>query len=194
MIHCLPILFGRFFCIIYLLRNINNKKSRKEIFMRKETKNTALTFIIASIFPLAVGGLAAFLTRNNMNIYEEIKTPPLSPPSILFPIAWTILYILMGISSAIIRRKREENKAAAENALLIYAASLVFNFIWSLIFFNFKMYLFSFIWLAVLLALIILTIIKYRRLSPPAAYLQLPYALWVAFAGYLNFGIYLLNR
>ena len=173
--------------------NINNISERDD-FMKKETKRTVFTFAAAIAIPLAVGGLSAFLTRNSMNIYEEIKTPPLSPPSLLFPIVWTVLYILMGISSGILWGKREKNRNAAENALLIYGASLVFNFIWSLIFFNFRMYLFSFIWLAVLLALIILTIIKYRRLSPPAAYLQLPYALWVAFAGYLNFGIYILNR
>ncbi len=162
--------------------------------MKKETKNNILIFAVAVIIPLAVGGFSAFLTKDNMNIYEEIKTPPLSPPSFLFPVVWTVLYALMGVSSALIWQKRSLNKDKADTALLIYAASLVFNFIWSLIFFNFRMYLFAFIWLVVLLILIILTIIKYRRLSPLAAYLQIPYALWVAFAGYLNFGIYLLNR
>ncbi len=162
--------------------------------MKKETKNLILTFVIAVVIPLAIGGLSAFLTRDNMNIYEELNTPPLSPPSFLFPIVWTVLYVLMGISSGIIWRKRQENKDSAESALLIYAASLVFNFIWSLIFFNFRFFLFSFIWLIILLALIILTIIKYRKLSPIAAYLQIPYSLWVAFAGYLNLGIWILNR
>lgn len=161
--------------------------------MKKETKSTVLTFIIAIIIPLAIGGISAFLTKDNMNIYGEINTPPLSPPAFLFPVMWTILYTLMGISSAFIWLQRENNKVQADNALLIYTASLVFNFIWSLIFFNFRMYLFAFIWLAVLLMLIILTIVRYRKISPLAAYLQIPYALWVAFAGYLNFGIYILN-
>ncbi len=161
--------------------------------MKKKTKSIALTFIIAIAVPLATGGLSALLTKDNMNIYGEISTPPLSPPSFLFPVVWTLLYILMGVSSAFIWLQRKDEKEKADNALLIYAASLVFNFIWSLIFFNFRLYLFSFIWLVCLLVLIILTIVSYRRLCPVAAYLQIPYALWVAFAGYLNFGIWLLN-
>lgn len=161
--------------------------------MKKETKKQILTFVIAIAIPLAAGGLSAFLTKDNMNIYSELNTPPLSPPSFLFPVVWTALYVLMGISSGIIWLKRKDDKNTAENALLFYAASLVFNFIWSLIFFNFRLYLFSFVWLLILLALIIFTVIGYRKLSPLAAYLQIPYILWVAFAGYLNFGIWLLN-
>lgn len=161
--------------------------------MKKKTKSIVLTFIIAIAVPLATGGLSALLTKDNMNIYGEISTPPLSPPSFLFPVVWTLLYILMGVSSAFIWLQRKDEKEKADNALLIYAATLVFNFIWSLIFFNFRLYLFSFIWLVCLLVLIILTVVSYRRLSPVAAYLQIPYALWVAFAGYLNFGIWLLN-
>lgn len=161
--------------------------------MKKETKRSILTFIIAIIIPLFIGGLSAFLTRDNMNIYDEINTPPLSPPGILFPVVWTVLYILMGVSSGLIWLKRGENKEKAENALLIYAVSLVFNFIWSIIFFNFRLFLLSFIWLVVLLILIILTVVKYKKILPLAAFLQIPYVLWVTFAGYLNFGIYLLN-
>lgn len=162
--------------------------------MNKETKSKITAFIIAVAIPLATGGFSAFLTRNNMDIYEKIITPPLSPPSFLFPVVWTVLYFLMGVSSALIWKKRKENKEETETALLIYAASLVFNFIWSLIFFNSGMYLFSFIWLIALLILIIATIIKYKKLSSAAAYIQIPYALWVTFAGYLNFGIFILNR
>ena len=162
--------------------------------MNKETKSKITAFIIAVTIPLATGGFSAFLTRNNMDIYEEIITPPLSPPSFLFPVVWTVLYFLMGVSAAFIWKKRKENKEETETALLIYAASLVFNFIWSLIFFNSRMYLFSFIWLIALLILIITTIIKYKKLSSAAAYIQIPYALWVTFAGYLNFGIFILNR
>ena len=164
------------------------------IFMRKETKRTVLTFVISIALPLAIGGFSAFLTRDNMNIYEEINTPPLSPPSFLFPVVWTVLYVLMGISSAFIWLNRSENKDTADKGLLIYAVSLFFNFVWSLIFFNFRAYLFAFIWLAVMLILIILTAINYKRLVPLAAYLQIPYILWTAFAGYLNFGVWLLNR
>ena len=131
--------------------------------MKKETKRSILTFIIAIIIPLFIGGLSAFLTRDNMNIYDEINTPPLSPPGILFPVVWTVLYILMGVSSGLIWLKRGENREKAENALLIYAVSLVFNFIWSIIFFNFRLFLLSFIWLVVLLILIILTVVNIKK-------------------------------
>lgn len=161
--------------------------------MKKETKSTALTFLIAIIIPLAIGGFSAFLTRNNMNLYEEVNTPPLSPPGFLFPVVWTILYVLMGVSSAFIWQSREEDKDTADRGLLFYGASLFFNFVWSLIFFNFRAYLFAFLWLLVMLTLIILTVISYKKAVPLAAYLQLPYILWTAFAGYLNFGVWLLN-
>ena len=162
--------------------------------MKKETKRTVLTFVISIALPLAIGGFSAFLTRDNMNIYGEINTPPLSPPAFLFPVVWTILYILMGVSSAFIWLNRSDNKEIADRGLLIYAVSLFFNFVWSLIFFNFRSYLFAFIWLAVMLIIIIFTVINYRKTVPLAAYLQIPYILWTAFAGYLNFGVWMLNR
>ena len=162
--------------------------------MKKETKRTVLTFVIAIALPLAIGGFSAFLTKDNMNIYGEINTPPLSPPAFLFPVVWTILYIFMGVSSAFIWLNRSDNKEIADRGLLIYAVSLFFNFVWSLIFFNFRAYLFACIWLAVMLILIILTVINYRKTVPLAAYLQIPYILWTAFAGYLNFGVWMLNR
>ncbi len=162
--------------------------------MKKDIKKAVLSFAAAILIPLAIGGLSAFLTRGNMNIYEDINTPPLSPPSFLFPVVWTVLYILMGVSSGIVLLKRDEHKAKADTALLLYASSLVMNFIWSLIFFNFRAYLFSFIWLIAMFITIILTYLGYKRLSSLAAYLQIPYILWVSFAGYLNFGIWLLNK
>lgn len=180
-----------YICIYKIIEHIN--KMRKDDFMKNKKKNKVIIFTVAVAIPLFVGGVAAFLTKDNMDIYETVNTPPLSPPAFLFPVVWTLLYILMGVSSGLIWLKREEEKERAENALLIYAASLVFNFIWSLIFFNFRMYLFSFVWLVALLILILLTVIKYKALSRVAAYLQIPYLLWVAFAGYLNFGIYILN-
>ena len=156
-------------------------------------KEKIKTYVISIIIPLAIGGLAAFLTRGNMNIYQEIASPPLSPPAILFPIVWTILYILMGISSAMICAS-PALAIKKQSAMFTYGASLFFNFFWSIIFFNLRLYLFAFIWLLALLFLIVRTIIKYYRIKPLAAYLQIPYAIWVAFAGYLNLGIWLLNR
>ena len=150
-------------------------------------------FVISIAIALAVGGLSALLTMGNMNLYNEVETPPLSPPSILFPIVWTILYILMGISAAIVYTHRDDNFHEAQMGLRTYAISLCFNFLWSIVFFNFKWFGFAFFWLLGLLFFIIKTIVCYFRVNKPAAYFQIPYAIWVAFAGYLNFGIWMLN-
>ena len=146
--------------------------------------------IIAIAIPLAVGGLAALITRNSMDMYDSVTKPPLAPPAILFPIAWGVLYVLMGISSYIIYNS---NSALKSGALLIYAVSLVVNFMWPILFFNMQAFLASFLWLVLLWALVLLTILQYRKISPLAAYLQIPYLLWLTFAGYLNFMIYILN-
>lgn len=151
-------------------------------------------YVISIAISLAVGIISALLTRGNMNIYKEVVTPPLSPPSFLFPVVWTVLYILMGISAAMIYTDKYASKRQKDLALYTYAASLFVNFFWSIIFFNMRAFLFAFIWLLLLLYLIVSTILQYRKINPTAAYLQIPYALWVTFAGYLNFGIWFLNR
>lgn len=157
-------------------------------------KKKLLTYIVSIAVALAVGGLSALLTRGNMDIYETIKTPPLSPPSILFPIVWTVLYILMGISAAKIWNDPFAFESEKRSALWTYGISLAVNFLWSIIFFNMRAFGFAFFWLLLLLFLIIRTIMKYYPISPKAALLQIPYALWVTFAGYLNLGIWILNN
>ncbi len=156
----------------------------------KEKIKSYLFFILSA---LAVGGLSAFFTRNSMSIYDDILTPPLSPPSIVFPIVWTILFTLMGISAAMVYNSAAPQKQK-ETALLTYALSLAVNFFWSLIFFNLRAFLFAFLWLLLLLYLIIKTILQYYKINKTAAYLQIPYAVWVTFAGYLTLGIWWLNR
>ncbi len=156
--------------------------------------NKAKPYVISVAIALAVGALSALLTINSMDIYGEVVTPPLSPPSILFPIVWTVLYILMGVSAAMIYTSNSAPKPQRKRALYTYAASLIVNFFWSIIFFNIRAFLFAFIWLLLLLFLILKTIYQYYKIEPIAAYLQIPYAVWVAFAGYLNFGIWYLNR
>lgn len=151
-------------------------------------------FILAILIPVAVGLLSALLTRGGMDIYSTLKTPPLSPPGWLFPIVWTILYILMGISSALVWERRRNNRINADRGLLAYGVSLFVNFFWSIFFFNLRWLFFSFLWLLLLLYLILRTIFYYKRVNPTAAYLQIPYALWVTFAGYLNLALWLLNR
>ena len=143
-------------------------------------------YIIEILIALAVGGLSAYLTKDSMSDFEALAKPPLSPPGFLFPIVWTVLFILMGISAGMVYEK-------IGRIPFIYRLSLAVNFLWSIIFFNMEAYLFAFVWLLLLLSLIIITIIEYSKVSKTAAYLQIPYLLWVIFAGYLNFFIWFLN-
>ena len=161
--------------------------------MWKKIKPYILPFTVAIAIPLAVGALSAFLTKDNMDIYSKINTPPLSPPAILFPIVWSILYALMGVSSGMVYINRESNPQDAKNGFYYYGLSLVANFLWSILFFNLGAFLFSLVCLIALLYFIIQTIYFYKNVNKVAAYLQIPYAIWVAFAGYLNTAIFLLN-
>ena len=148
--------------------------------------------IISLIIPLAVGGVSGFLNRDSMKSFESLNQPPLSPPGWLFPVVWTILYTLMGIASYLIYTSYAP-KGKKKNALTAYGVQLFFNFVWSFLFFNFGLYTFSFIWILILLALIILTAVLFSKISKPAAYLMIPYILWVSFAAYLNLGVAILN-
>ena len=139
---------------------------------------------------LGTGILSALITRNSMDTYKNLNLPKLAPPSILFPIVWTILFILMGISAYIIYESNSDQK---QSALTIYGIQLLVNFIWPILFFNLGLYLFSFIWIILLWLLIILMINSFKNISSLAAYLQIPYLLWVTFASYLNFMIYYSN-
>ena len=161
--------------------------------MWKYLKRNYKTFIVAIAIPLLVGLLSAFFTRGDMQIYSDIVKPPLAPPALIFPIVWTVLYILMGISSGIIYTYKDAMPVEVRRALNVYASSLVVNFAWSVVFFKIRAFFLAFIVLLFLLYLIIRTIIEYRKISPLAAYLQIPYAIWVAFAGYLNLAIVFLN-
>ncbi len=145
--------------------------------------------IIAILIPVAVGTLSALLSGGT-TIYSQINKPAISPPGIVFPIVWTILYILMGISSYLIYVSDSPYKS---EALTVYALQLFFNFCWSIIFFGANRFLFAFLWLLVLIVLIAVMIYRFYKISPTAAYLQIPYLAWCLFAAYLNFMIYRLN-
>lgn len=146
------------------------------------------SLVISILIPLAVGIASALLSGDMSD--STFNKPPLSPPAYLFPVVWTILYILMGISSYIIYSSNNQNK---DTAITSYAIQLFFNFFWSIIFFKFAQYLLAFIWLLILIALIIRMIYQFYKIKPLAAYLQIPYLLWCLFAAYLNFMIYRLN-
>jgi tryptophan-rich sensory protein len=159
----------------------------------EQIKKRVWTYVISIAVALGVGGLSALLTMGNMDLYSDLRQPPLAPPAILFPIVWTILYILMGISAAMILTDVRVEKSERSAAMMPYAASLFVNFFWSILFFNLRAFLPAFIWLLLLEFLVLMTIFSYRKVNTGAAYLQIPYTLWVAFAGYLNFAIWLLN-
>ncbi len=148
--------------------------------------------IICLAIPLVVGGAAGLLTMNSMEAFEALNQPPLSPPGWLFPVVWTVLYVLMGIASYLVSVSDAPHEEKAR-ALWTYGIQLAFNFLWPIAFFNLKWYLSAFLWLVILWILILITALRFGRIRRPAGYLLVPYLLWVAFAGYLNLGIYLLN-
>lgn len=149
--------------------------------------------IISLVIPLAVGGLSALVTGGSMDIYGEVTQPPLSPPGWVFPVVWSILYVLMGVSLYLVRASDapKEQKAAA---FVVFGISLLLNFLWSPIFFAARGFLAAFVVLVLLWLSVIGVIIAFSRIKKTAGLLQLPYLLWVTFAGYLNLGVYLLNK
>ena len=156
-------------------------------------KSTWKTYAFWIALAEAVGAFSGWLTRKSVKIYNAaVKQPPLSPPSIVFPIVWGILFILMGIGAA--RIYLSPASKARSRSLLLFLVQLAFNFFWSIIFFNLQAFGFAFLWLIALWILILLMILSFREVDQPAAWLQIPYLLWVSFAAYLNFGVWLLNR
>lgn len=148
------------------------------------------TLIISIAIPLLIGVVSGFLTMNSMNTYKELLLPKYAPPGYLFPIVWTILYILMGIASYLVYQSNDEDK---NKVLLLYGMQLVMNFIWPILFFNLHAYLLSTVWLLLLFALVIIVTYLFFKINHIAGYLMIPYVLWLSFALYLNFNIFLLN-
>ena len=147
-------------------------------------------FAISLAVSLGTGFLSGLVTMLGMENFKKANKPPLTPPDFVFPIVWTLLFILMGISAYMIYRSDKQGKT---KALIVYGIQLLVNFFWPIFFFNFSAYLFSFIWILLLWLLIILMIKLFYPICKTAALLQIPYLLWVIFAAYLNFGVYLLN-
>lgn len=142
--------------------------------------------------PLAVGGLAALISGGGMQTFAQLNQPPLSPPGWLFPVVWTGLYVLMGLGSWLVLYSCGAREAI-RRALALYAIQLAINFFWPIFFFRWSLYLFSFFWLALLFVLVALTAWAFYHLRRNAGWCLAPYLVWIAFAGYLNWGIYLLN-
>ena len=155
-------------------------------------KRNGKTLLLCLALPLAVGLLASLLTLGGMRDYGEMLKPPLSPPGWVFPAAWTVLYLLMGLASWLVT-----GAAATEDmkqmALSLYAVSLAANFLWPLLFFGLGRYFLALLWLLVLLLLVVLTWRQFRRLDRRAGAMLVPYILWLCFAAYLNLGAAILN-
>ena len=158
--------------------------------MKKQTVKAYLFWIIATE---AVGVLAGLLTREATRVYSTTMNKPLlSPPGIVFPIVWSILYALMGVGAA--RVSLTTPSKTRSDSIFLYLVQLTFNFFWSILFFNLANYGVAFVWLVILWGLILWMTLLFFKIDRPAAYLQIPYLIWVLFAGYLNLGVWILNR
>jgi len=145
--------------------------------------------LFSLIVPLVVGGLSTLIIKDNLDIYSSINLPDFAPPSFLFGIVWTALYVLMGVSFYLIL-----NKSTKKNeAVYYFILQLFVNFLWPIVFFNFRLFWLAFALIVLLLYLIIMMIISFYKISKPAAILQIPYLIWTAFATVLNLAIAILN-
>ena len=148
---------------------------------------------ISLLVPLAVGGLAAMLTMDSMAQFATLAQPPLSPPGWVFPVVWTVLYLLMGWASFLVW-KSDAPQAEKTRVLGLYGAQLAVNFAWPLLFFRAGLYGFALVWLVILLVLVVETMLAFRRIDRRAVWLLAPYILWLLFAAYLNAGVWMLNQ
>ena len=151
--------------------------------------NKVKNYIKSILIPVIVGGIVGLIISKFMD-YNSLQKPFLAPPSILFPIVWTILYVLMGVSYGILKN----NKQIGEEENFIYYLQLVVNALWPIIFFVFKLRLLSSLWIILLCILVVIMITKFYNRNKVSGLLQIPYLIWSLFATYLNISIYLLNR
>ncbi|ADK15600.1 MULTISPECIES: TspO/MBR family protein [Clostridium] len=149
--------------------------------------------IISIIIAEGVGAISAFLGMSNQEMYSQLVKPVFSPPGWIFPIVWIILFFLMGTAAyrIWIRGKQGED---VKRALVLYVIQLALNFMWTIIFFRFQLYGLAFLELMILLVFILMTTFEFSKIDKTAAYLMIPYILWVSFAGILNYAIWMLNK
>lgn len=162
------------------------------IFKVKDEKS--IWRLIASILiTIGIGALSGFLGMAGNEQYLELKRPSFSPPGYIFPVVWTILYFLMALAFYRIWMHGKQGTNIKKGAAL-YFIQLFLNFLWSIIFFRFNLYGIAFIELLILLAFILLTTFEFYKIDKIAAYLMIPYIIWVSFAGILNGAIWLMNK
>ena len=157
-------------------------------------KQTFLKLLISITTPIIIGGMSGFFTMNEVNglWFTTLVKPSFNPPNYLFGPVWTLLYTLMGISLFMVWNTPKSN--LRNRAITIFCLQLFLNFWWSILFFKFHLLLISVIDIIVLWALISYMIISFSKVKPVAAYIQIPYLLWVSFATVLNISIWYLNK
>ena len=155
-------------------------------------KHKYLRLAACVALPLILGALSALAVKGGMEEYAMLEQPPLSPPGWLFPVAWSLLYVLMGAASYLVLSSAAP-LYERRRALKLYAVQLVVNVLWPPIFFGLELYLAALAWLVLLWVLVLVTALRFRRISRSAFCLMVPYLAWLTFAAYLNFGVWLLN-
>lgn len=153
----------------------------------KELWNKYKRLLLYILVPL-IAGFIGNLIAGGTDIYNKINTPSFAPPGFLFPIVWSILYIAMGISAYLISKENNNQKANK-----LYYVQLIVNSLWSILFFRFKLFAVSTLWLVLLLVLVSFMIYEFYKLNKTSALINIPYLLWISFAFILNYSIYLLN-
>lgn len=148
--------------------------------------------IVSLAIPLLIGGLSAYLTAEDMKIYDTLDNLVLAPPGWVFPIVWTILYLLMGVAAYLVSVS-DQSSEVKRKALLFYAAQLVMNFFWSTLFFTYERYLIALIWLMIMWGLILVCMIRFYRIRHAAGIMMGVLLLWTSFAAYLNLSCYILS-
>ncbi len=146
--------------------------------------------ILSEVAVLAVGMLGGWVARDGFSSYNRLHMPPLAPPSWLFPVVWTILYLLMGFGGYLVAKNGED----AKNTLTFFAVYMVLNFLWPTVFFVHGAFLAAFFLLVTQLILLAVCFFPFYHASPLAGLSLVPTVLWTLFAGYLNFAFFLLNR
>ncbi len=160
---------------------------------RTEERTNWKTLLIFLAIPVAIGLLSALVSMAGMKHFDEVAKPPHTPPGWVFPAAWTVLYLLMGYAAYVVWRS-DAPRRAVDHAMVWYGAQLAANFLWSPLFFRWELYLPALIWLALMLVLVALTLVRFWRLERKAGWLFVPYILWTMFALWLNAGVWSLNR
>ena len=155
-----------------------------------ERKRDIWPYVVFIFLSLLTGGLATLVSMNGMKAYRYLPQSSLTPPPVVFSLVWSVLYILMGVSAALIYTAPPRG---LKDQHLLYGGTLLLNFLWPVLFFALALRLAALVTLLFMLALAIGTVIRYRPISKPAAWLQLPYTLWLCFAFYLNLTAYQLN-